>query len=161
MNTLDLVLLALTAVSVVFGLWRGLVRESFSVLAWLAGFPIASYFALDVRHWLNLSDTSPAVAYLLAWVLVFVLVWLVCHVFSAVLSGALSMVGLGIFNRLLGAVFGLTRAAMALMVFAILVRLTPAATYPLWKSSWVIQMANRGIEFFKPFLPAPLEGWVF
>lgn len=161
MNTLDLVLLALTAVSVVFGLWRGLVRESFSVLAWLAGFPIASYFALDVRHWLNLSDASPAVAYLLAWVLVFVLVWLVCHVFSAVLSGALSMVGLGIFNRLLGAVFGLTRAAMALMVFAILVRLTPAATYPLWKSSWVIQMANHGIEFFKPFLPAPLEGWVF
>lgn len=161
MNTLDLVLLALTAVSVVFGLWRGLVRESFSVLAWLAGFPIASYFALDVRHWLNLSDASPAVAYLLAWVLVFVLVWLVCHVFSAVLSGALSMVGLGIFNRLLGAVFGLTRAAMALMVFAILVRLTPAATYPLWKSSWVIQMAQKGIEFFKPFLPAPLEGWVF
>lgn len=161
MNTLDLVLLALTAVSVVFGLWRGLVRESFSVLAWLAGFPIASYFALDVRHWLNLSDTSPAVAYLLAWVLVFVLVWLVCHVFSAVLSGALSMVGLGIFNRLLGAVFGLTRAAMALMVFAILVRLTPAATYPLWKSSWVVQMAQKGIEFFKPFLPAPLEGWVF
>jgi len=161
MNTLDLVLLALTAISVVLGVWRGVVRESFSVIAWLAGFPVANYFASDVRHWLDLSDTSPAVAFMLAWVLVFVLVWLVCHVFSALLSGALSVVGLGLFNRLLGAVFGLTRAALALMVFAILVRLTPAANYPLWQSSWVVQMANRGIEFFKPFLPVPLESWVF
>lgn len=160
MNTLDLVLLALTALSVVLGLWRGLVRESFSVLAWLAGFPIASYFALDVRHWMNLSDTSPAVAYVLAWVLVFVLVWLVCRVFSTVLSGALSLVGLGVFNRLLGALFGLMRAALALMVFVILIRLTPFANDPLWRSSWVVQMAHRGIEFFKPFLPVPLEGWV-
>ena len=160
MNTLDLVLLALTAISVVLGLWRGLVRESFSVLAWLAGFPIASYFASDVRHWMNLSDTSPAVAYVLAWVLVFISVWLVCRVFSSLLSGALSLVGLGVVNRLLGAVFGLMRAALALMVFVILVRLTPAANDPLWQSSWVVQMAHRGIEFFKPFLPVPLEGWV-
>jgi len=161
MNTLDLVLLALTVISVVLGLWRGVIRESFSVLAWLAGFPIANYFASDVRHWLDLSDTSPAVAYMLAWVFVFVLVWLVCHVLSAALSSVLSVVGLGLFNRLFGAVFGLTRAALALMVFAILVGLTPAASYPLWQSSWVIQLAHKGIEFFKPFLPAPLEGWVF
>jgi membrane protein required for colicin V production len=161
MNTFDLVLLALTVISVVLGLWRGVIRESFSVLAWLAGFPIANYFASYVRHWLDLSDTSPAVAYMLAWVFVFVLVWLVCHVISAALSSVLSVVGLGLFNRLLGAVFGLTRAALALMVFAILVGLTPAASYPLWQSSWVIQLAQKGIEFFKPFLPAPLEGWVF
>jgi len=81
--------------------------------------------------------------------------------FSSLLSGVLSVVGLGVFNRLLGAVFGLMRAALALMVFAILVRLTPAVNDPLWQSSWVVQMANRGIEFFKPFLPVPLEGWVF
>jgi membrane protein required for colicin V production len=161
MNTLDLVLLALTAISGVWGLWRGLIRESFSVLAWLAGFPIASYFALDVRHWMNLSDTSPAVAYILAWVLVFISVWLVCRVFSSLLSGALSLVGLGVVNRLLGAVFGLMRAALALMVFVILVRLTPAANDTLWQSSWVVQLAHKGIEFFKPFLPVPLEGWVF
>jgi len=161
MNTLDLVLLALTAISVVLGVWRGVIRESFSVIAWLAGFPIANYFASDVRHWMDLSDTSPAVAYMLAWVLVFVLVWLVCHVLSAALSSVLSVVGLGLFNRLFGAVFGLTRAALALMVFAILVGLTPAANDLLWQSSWVVQLANRGIEFFKPFLPVPLEGWVF
>jgi len=161
MNTLDLVLLALTAISVVLGVWRGVVSESFSVIAWIAGFPIANYFASDVRRWLDLSDTSPAVAYMLAWVLVFVSVWLVCRVFSSLLSGVLSVVGLGVFNRLLGAVFGLMRASLALMVFAILVRLTPAANYPLWQSSWVVQMANRCIEFFKPFLPVPLESWVF
>ena len=75
MNSLDLVLLALTALSVVFGLWRGVIRESFVVIAWLAGFPIASQFAPDVRRLLNLSDFSPALAYMLAWVIVFLVVW--------------------------------------------------------------------------------------
>jgi uncharacterized membrane protein required for colicin V production len=34
MNSLDLVLLALTALSVGLGLWRGVIRESLAVLAW-------------------------------------------------------------------------------------------------------------------------------
>jgi uncharacterized membrane protein required for colicin V production len=94
-------------------------------------------------------------------VIVFLAVWLICQLISAVLSGMLSLVGLGIFNRILGGVFGLTRAALSLMVLTIIVGLTPAASYPLWQSSWVVQMAKQGIVFFKPFLPAPLEGWVF
>ncbi len=161
MNTLDLVLLALAAISVVMGLWRGVIKESFAVLAWIIGFPLASHFAPAVRRLLDVSDTSPALTYMLAWILIFIVVWLVCHAASALLSSMLSLVGLGLINRFFGGVFGLTRAALSLMVLAIVVSLTPAVRYPLWKSSWVVQMANQGVEFFKPFLPAPLEGWVF
>jgi len=161
MNTLDAVLLALAALSVVLGLGRGLLRETFAVVAWIAGFPLATHFAPDVRQWLDLSDTSPAFAYMLAWLLVFVAVWLVCQVLSQLLSGLLSVVGLGIFNRLLGGVFGLTRAVLSLLVLALVVGFTPAARHPLWLSSWVAQLAHQGVLWFKPFLPAPLEGWVF
>jgi membrane protein required for colicin V production len=161
MNSLDLVLLALTALSIGLGLWRGVIRESFAVLAWLAGFPLASHFAPDVRRLLDLTDTSPALAYMLAWILVFMMVWVVCHVAALLLSSALSMVGLGIVNRLLGAAFGLTRAVLSLLVLSIVVGLTPAMGHPLWQSSWVAQLAHQGVLLFKPFLPAPLEGWVF
>ena len=161
MNSLDLVLLALTALSVGLGLWRGVIREALAVLAWLLGFPLASPFAPDVRLWLNLTDISPALSYMLAWLLVFMAVWLVCHGLAMLLSGALSMVGLGIVNRLLGGAFGLTRAALSLMVLSIVVGLTPAVHHPLWQSSWVAQLAHQGVLLFKPFLPAPLEGWVF
>ena len=161
MNSLDLVLLALTALSVGLGLWRGVIREALAGLAWLLGFPLASHFAPDVRLWLNLTDISPALSYMLAWLLVFMAVWLVCHGLAMLLSGALSMVGLGIVNRLLGGAFGLTRAALSLMVLSIVVGLTPAVHHPLWQSSWVAQLAHQGVLLFKPFLPAPLEGWVF
>ena len=161
MNTLDWVLLFLVALSVVLGLWRGVIRESFAVLAWLAGVPLATHFAPDVRGFLHLSNISPALTYMLAWALVFLSVWLVCHAVSTLLSGLLSVVGLGVFNRLLGGVFGLTRAALSLMVLAIVVSLTPAVRYPLWTSSWVVQWANQGVGIFKPFLPAPVEGWVY
>jgi membrane protein required for colicin V production len=160
MNALDVVLLALIALSVVLGLWRGLVRESFAVLAWVAGFPLASHFAPDVRLWLDLSDTSPALAFMLAWLLVFVAVWLVCHVLSQLLSGVLSVVGLGLVNRLLGGVFGFTRAVLSLLLLTLLVGFTPAVGHPLWQSAWVVQRAHQGVLWLKPFLPAPLEGWV-
>ena len=161
MNSLDLVLLALTALSVGLGLWRGVIRESLAVLAWLLGFPLAGHFAPDVRRWLELSDTSPALSYMLAWILVFMAVWLVCQGVAMLLSSALSLVGLGIVNRLLGAAFGLTRAALSLLVLSIVVGLTPAVHHPLWQGSWVAQLAHQGVVLFKPFLPAPLEGWVF
>ena len=161
MNILDLVLLALTALSIVLGFWRGVIRESFAVLAWVLGFPMASHFAPDVRRWLDLADTSPALTYMLAWLLVFMAVWLVCHGLAILLSGALSLVGLGIVNRLFGAAFGLTRAVLSLLVLSIVVGLTPAVRHPLWQSSWVAQLAHQGVLFFKPFLPAPLEGWVY
>ena len=161
MNSLDLVLLALIALSVGLGLWRGVIRESLAVLAWLLGFPLANHFAPDVNRWLDLTDTSPALSYMLAWVLVFMAVWLVCQGVAMLLSGALSLVGLGIVNRLLGAAFGLTRAVLSLLVLSIVVGLTPAVRYPLWQNSWVAQLAHQGVLLFKPFLPAPLEGWVF
>lgn len=161
MNSLDLVLLALTALSIGLGFWRGVIRESFAVLAWVLGFPMASHFAPDVRRWLEFADTSPALTYMLAWLLVFMAVWLVCHGLAILLSGALSLVGLGIVNRLFGAAFGLTRAVLSLLVLTIVVGLTPAVRHPLWQSSWVAQLAHQGVLFFKPFLPAPLEGWVY
>jgi membrane protein required for colicin V production len=161
MNSLDLVLLALIALSVGLGLWRGVIRESLAVLAWLLCFPLANHFAPDVKRWLDLTDTSPALSYMLAWVLVFIAVWLVCQGVAMLLSGALSLVGLGIVNRLLGAAFGLTRAVLSLLVLSIVVGLTPAMGHPLWQSSWVAQLAHQGVLLFKPFLPAPLEGWVF
>jgi membrane protein required for colicin V production len=161
MNTLDAVLLVFAALSVVLGLWRGLLRETFAVVAWIAGFPLATYFASDVSRWLDLKDTSPSVAYMLAWMLVFVAVWLVCQVLSQLLSGLLSVVGLGLLNRLLGGVFGLTRAVLSLLVLAMVVGFTSAAHHPLWQSSWVAQLAHQGLVWCKPFLPVPLEGWVF
>jgi len=161
MNPLDLVLLALAALSVFLGMWRGLLRESFAVLAWVVGIPLATHFAPDVRHWLDLSDTSPALAFMVAWLLVFVVVWVVCHVVGTLLSGVLSVAGLGIVNRLLGALFGLARAVLTLLVLTLMVGLTPAAQHPWWQSSWVAHLAQQGLVVFKPFLPASLEGWVF
>ncbi len=160
MNSLDLVLSVLIALSVGLGLWRGVVRESFSVLAWLVGIPLAIHFAPDVKFWMDMSDLSPALAYMLAWALVFSSVWVVCRVLASLLGGLLSVVGLGIFNRLLGGVFGLTRGVLGLLLLVFLVSLTPVAQYRLWQSSWVVQMAQYGVKSLQPFLPAPLEGWV-
>ena len=92
MNSLDLVLLALTALVCRFWLvaWRD-PRIICAVIAWLAGFPTCQPISPPMYDaWLNLSDFSPALAYMLGlgdW-----FSWrcgLICQLISAVLlSGA-------------------------------------------------------------------------
>jgi membrane protein required for colicin V production len=155
MNSLDWMLLAPLLVSGLLGVWRGVVREVMSVLAWVTGVLLAGRFAADLAHMLPLSgDVLP---HALAWVLILLLVLILAGLLARLLKQLLSVAGLGLADRLLGGVFGLVRGAMVLMLIVLLVGLTPFKKYPIWTSSQVVPLAQLLLEIVKPVLPVPLE----
>ena len=58
MATLDWLVVALFLASVVIGLWRGLVAEVLSLLAWVAAFVLAQWFAPLAGDLLYTSNTD-------------------------------------------------------------------------------------------------------
>ena len=156
MGTLDGVLLGLLLLSCVLGLWRGVIHETMSLVAWLLGFVMSSKYAADVAQQLPL-DWGDNLRFVVAWLLVFVAVWLSLSVLSALVRRVVSAVGLGLLDRFMGGLFGLLRGGIALMAVSVVVGLTPAKTSPAWKNSWMAQSADWGVMFFKPVLPAQLE----
>ena len=56
---LDWMLLAVLAISSLYGLWHGLVREFFSLAGWIAAFFFAQGLASAVGQWLPMQGSSP------------------------------------------------------------------------------------------------------
>ena len=157
MSTLDWALVAVLALSCLLGLWRGVIRETLSLAAWLLGFVLSSRYATEVASHLPISDWSDNARLGLAWVLVFLAVWLTITLLAMLVRGVVSAVGLGLLDRVLGCVFGFLRGGIALMALSVAVGLTPVKTSSAWMNSWVAQLADWSVLFFKPVLPAPLE----
>jgi uncharacterized membrane protein HdeD (DUF308 family) len=76
MGALDGVLLAVLLMSCLLGLWRGVIRETMALAAWLLGFLLSSKYAADTAVQLP-PDWGDNLRYLAGWLLVFVAVWLV------------------------------------------------------------------------------------
>ena len=155
MNSLDWMLLAPLLVSGLLGVWRGVVREVMSVLAWVTGVVLAGRFAADLAQLLPINgDVLP---HAVAWVLILLAVLIAAGLLARLLKKLLSVAGLGLADRLLGGVFGLVRGTMVLMLIVLLIGLTPFKKYPIWTSSQVVPLAQLLLEFVKPVLPVPLE----
>ena len=155
MNSLDWMLLAPLLVSGLLGVWRGVVREVMSVLAWVTGVVLAGRFAADLAQLLPINgDVLP---HAVAWVLILLAVLIAAGLLARLLKQLLSVAGLGLADRLLGGVFGLVRGTMVLMLIVLLIGLTPFKKYPIWTSSQVVPLAQLLLKFVKPVLPVPLE----
>lgn len=155
MNSLDWMLLAPLLISGLLGVWRGVVREVMSVLAWVTGVVLAGRFAPELARSLPLSgDLLPQAV---AWVLILLLVLILAGLLARLLKQLLSVAGLGLVDRLFGGMFGLVRGAMLLMLLVLLIGLTPFKTYPIWTSSKVLPAVQLLLEIVKPVLPVPLE----
>src|SRR5689334_22115917 len=106
MNGIDYIILGVLALSVLVGLWRGLVSELLWLAAWIAAFWVAWTFgplvATQLEHTISLPSARIGVAYGLCFVAVLILGALLRLVARRLLWST----GLGGLDRLLGMAFG-------------------------------------------------------
>ena len=125
MPTLDWIFVAVLGISLVVGLWRGLVYEILSVLNWIAAFVLAQWFAPVAAQWLPLTGATEVVRYAAGFVLVFVLSLFAGGLLAFLIRKLVAAVGLRPVDRVLGAAFGLVRGVVILLVVTVVVGMTP------------------------------------
>ncbi|MDO4593067.1 MAG: CvpA family protein [Comamonadaceae bacterium] len=131
----DGVLLGIVVVSLLLGAWRGLVYELFSLVGWVAGFFVARLLAADVAAWLPLESFDATVQYGIGFVVTFVLAVFAWGLLSALAKKLIDVVGLRPVDRALGAVFGVLRAAVLILVLVVIVVSTPLQEQEWWTQS--------------------------
>ena len=156
MSWLDYAILGVLAVSVVWGIWRGFVREVISLAGWVLAFLAANAVAGPLGDALPTSISSPEVRVLVAFLIVFIFTLSIATVAGMLLSRLLKAAGLGGLDRTLGGVFGLARGVVILLALAIAAGLTTAPRHPLWKESVGAGMLTRTVLQLKPWLPPRL-----
>lgn len=153
MTTVDWVLLAVLAFSMLLGAWRGLVYEVLSVLGWAASFYAAQYFAPMVAGWLPLQSSSETVRYAAAFVLVFVVGVFTAGLLAFLLKKLIEAIGLRPVDRTMGAAFGLVRGVILLLAAAVVMDMTALKSSTWWQESKGAPVLTAALKGLKPLLP--------
>jgi membrane protein required for colicin V production len=156
MTWFDYAILTGLVVSIAWGAWRGLVREVISVAAWVLAFLGANYFGGPLAEVMPESIPTPELRVLIAYVAVFVVVLAVCTLLGQFLRRLVKVAGLGELDHVLGGLFGVARALVILLAFAIVAGLTAFPRQPAWRDSVCGPPMGRAALALRPWLPQAL-----
>ena len=112
MAIFDIVALGIIVVCILISMMRGVIAEVASLVIWVVAFLVAKMFAAPFAAVALTSVQPPQFAVAVGFILLFVAAWLVQHFLRSLLTSAVSAIGLGGVNRLLGAVFGAAKGVL-------------------------------------------------
>ena len=131
MNLFDCFLIAILAYSTVMAFVRGIILELFSLGGLIAGILLASWNYNHVALFLSRLVTTQAIAQIIAFLFIVIVVMVLSTLLGKALNRTAHAIGLGFFDRLLGAVFGLARGCL----FGVAILMAVAAFLP--HSAWI------------------------
>lgn len=150
----DWTLLALLALSVLVGLWRGLVFELMSLAGWVVAYVAAQVWSPEVAGWLPIGVRGSALNQAAGFVATFLGVLIAWTLAARLLRLVIHATPLTLIDRSLGAAFGLMRGAVLLLALATVVAFTPAARAQAWQDSQGAALLRQALQGLKPVLPA-------
>ena len=128
-----------------------MVRTVFGLAAWVLGVLGAPLVGVLIGQQFGITGVPAWVLYVLAFLLTFVGVRLAGVLF---LKGVRS-VGLAGVDRVLGAALGVARAALVVLVAAVIAHRMGFAQSPAWQAAAARPLLETMIEIAQPWLPAP------
>ncbi|MDP3834569.1 MAG: CvpA family protein [Hydrogenophaga sp.] len=156
----DWVLLGALLLSVLLGLWRGLVYEVLSVAGWVAAFVLAQALADEVGAWLPMDGLSPPLRVAAGFVLVFIAVAFAAGLAAWLVQKLVASVGLRPVDRVLGGAFGLLRGVVILLAVALVVSMTQLQGAAWWRDSATAGVLSATLHEIQPLLPEPVARYI-
>ncbi|MEF7613259.1 CvpA family protein [Aquincola sp. MAHUQ-54] len=153
LSWIDWALLAVLAISVVVGLWRGFVFEVMSLVGWIAAYVAAQALTPLVAPHLPIGEPGSALNFGAGFALMFLGALIVWSLLARLVSLLVQATPLSLIDRVLGAGFGLLRGAVLLLALATVVAFTPAARSPQWQGSQGAAWLDAMLQGLKPVLP--------
>ena len=117
MTQVDNLILAVIAISSAFGVRRGFIKEIMSLLSWIAALLVSRVYSVSLASILENLIDNPSVRYVIAFSVLFVIIIMLGTLLNHLMSKLLVVTGLKTIDRLLGAVFGLARGTVIVLVF--------------------------------------------
>ncbi|MEW6595317.1 MAG: CvpA family protein [Thermodesulfobacteriota bacterium] len=151
MNALDAAVLAILLVFLARGIWVGLVRQLASLFALVLGFVAAGRYYRQFGAVLEAYLPS-RLSFLLTYALLFLLVYLAIVALGFGLRKVVSVSLLGWFDRLMGGLFGFSKAVILASLLFLLFTASVTATSPLLRHSLAAPYLTATSRHFLVFI---------
>ena len=156
MSFIDIIVLIVLFSSLIFGFFRGFVKELLSLMAWAFAFFVAYYFSSSVA--INLPfEAEFSIKYVGSFVLIFIFVLIVSSILIKFLSTFIHKIGLGASNIILGGLFGILRGIVVVYLLIFVIEKTSFVEEPSWQQANSILLIKLLVEKTFPYLP---QDWV-
>ena len=153
MTVFDLIVIGVVGLSTLMAFLHGLMRVAASLAAWIVGILAAVHFASPVGGMLPDFGGTPAVRYVVAFVLILVAALVIGALIGYVLSHLLALAGLGFVDRGLGAVVGFARGLVIAVLLVLLAGLTRLPKADWWQNAWLSAPFAIAALSLRPWLP--------
>jgi membrane protein required for colicin V production len=156
MTGFDYVVIGIISLSLLFGLWRGVVGEVIALVAWVLGVVAAIEFGGQVGASIFTGIADPSLRTLAGCVAIFVGVLLVMALVRWAVRSMVKALGLSVSDRLLGMIFGLVRGVLVTMVLVGLGGMTTAPKQTWWREATLSPPLETAVLVARQWLPDDL-----
>ena len=153
MNSFDYTVLIIIGFSIVISMMRGALRELLSVAGWIAAFYVAKTYAMQLVTLLPLTIPTQQLRLLAAFIILFLSVLLIVSLLTIALSSLINKIGLGWFNRFLGAFIGFAKGLIIVCIAVFLAGLTSIPDDSRWTNAMFSSPLEAIIKAVLPWLP--------
>lgn len=157
MTLVDYAVLAIIGFSVLLSVIRGMVREILALAAWIIAALAVWLLGDTVAAWMPAEIPGDELKWLTGAVLLFITVLLAMSLVAVAVGQLVKSAGLGVEDRLLGAVFGLVRGAAVVTGLALLAGTTALPAQQVWREAALRPLLEMAAKAARGWLPAELS----
>lgn len=155
MTPIDYCIIIIIILSILFGCFRGFIRELLALIGWILAFYTANYFT-DAFYQIIPFDLDDTIKYIAGYFIIFIVVLVSSSIIIKIINKLIKKVGLSLSNFILGGFFGFARGLLITFVMILLLEKTSFSINPAWAGSTYIPLIKESIENTLPYLP---EDW--
>lgn len=138
LNWADWAVIGIIALSGLYSLRGGFMKEALSLITWVAAFIIARLFAPSLSTLLDNLLETPSLRIGAAFILLFIATLMVGAVINSLINMLVQATGLSSTDRILGIGFGIVRGALIVVVIVALLVRSPVTQDSWWVESQLI-----------------------
>ena len=153
---IDVVILALIALSAILSLFRGFVREAVALATWLVALMVSMAFYEDLAAILSQWISTPSAQKITAFAVLFVCVLLLGAIVNHLAGKLVDKTGLTGTDKMLGIVFGVARGGVIVAILVLLAGLTPLPQDPWWQDSQFLGYFEEFAMWMRNYLPTDI-----
>lgn len=157
MTVFDYAVLVVVVLSVLLSVIRGLVREVLALLAWVVAFVAAYLFSGDLATLMPEEIPTVELRLLAGFASVFLVVLLLMSLLAMIVSKLVRSSGLGVEDRVFGALFGLARGVLIVLALVLLAGLTSLPKEQAWRQAAFAAPLQAAAMQLKQWLPNELS----
>lgn len=151
-GTPDLFIMGIIGLSIIIGIFRGLIKESISLATWICAIILAVMYVKPLAVYMTFTKVE-FVKNLTAFLIIFIGIIFIGAIFNYFVSALVRKTPFSLPDRVLGSFFGLFRGIVFVGILTFIAGLTPFPEEKWWKESYFIGHFQKMALWLREQLP--------